>query len=120
VCPGNRQSGGKRLSGKTTGGNTWLRGILGEVAWTSTHTRDTYFAAQMRRLARRRETKRAALAVAHSLLVAIYHVLHDRQPDRELGMDYFDRLETARIQRHHVHRLEQLGYTVTLTPKDVA
>jgi transposase len=120
VCPGNRQSGGKRLSGKTTNGNTWLRGLLGELAWTSTHTRNTYFGAQMRRLARRRGTKRAAVAVQHSLLVVIYHVLHDRQPYNELGADHFDHLDADRIQRLHVQRLEQLGFEVTLTPKEAA
>ena len=50
----------------------------------------------------------------------IYHVLRDRQPYRELGIDSFDQLDTARVERHHGQRLEQLGYTVTLTPKDVA
>jgi transposase len=54
--------------------------------------------------------------VAHSLLVVIYHVLRTGQPYRELGVDYFDRLDSARAERHHVRRLEQLGFTVTLTP----
>ena len=120
VCPGNKQSAGKRLSGKATKGNTWLRGILGELAWTSTHTRGTYFGVQFRRLARRRGTKRAAVAVAHSLLVVIYHVLRDRKPYTELGADYFDKLDALQLERHHVRRLEQLGYTVTLTPTEAA
>jgi transposase len=120
VCPGNKQSAGKRLSGKPTKGNTWLRGILGELAWTSTHTRGTYFGAQFRRLARRRGTKRAAVAVGHSLLVVIYHVLRDRRPYSDLGPDHFEKLDAAQIERHHVRRLEQLGYAVTLTPKQAA
>jgi len=57
----------------------------------------------------------AATAVAHSILVAIYHVLKTGKPYAELGADYFDKLDTTRIERHHVRRLEQLGYTVTLT-----
>lgn len=120
VCPGNKQSGGKRLSGSATKGNRWLRGVLGEVTWASIRARDTYFGAQFRRLVRRCGTYKAALAVAHSLLVVIYHVLREQRPYRELGADYFDRLDLQRIERHHVQRLEQLGYTVTLTPKEAA
>jgi transposase len=56
----------------------------------------------------------------HSVLVVVYHVVRDQQPYCDLGADYFDRLDTARIERHHVRRLEQLGYTVTLTPSAVA
>ena len=120
VCPGNRQSGGKRLSGESTHGNAWLRGMLGEVAWSAARTRGTYFGAQMRRLARRRGARRAALAVAHSLLVVIYHLLSRRQPYTELGTEYFERLDTERIERHHVRRLEQMGYAVSLVPRDAA
>jgi len=54
--------------------------------------------------------------VAHSVVVIIYHMLRDRRPYTDLGPDYFDRLDTARTQQHHVRRLEQLGYTVTLAP----
>jgi len=120
VCPGNRESGGKRLSGKARTGNAWLRGILGEVAWAGARTRQSYFSAQMRRLARKRGTKHALLAVAHSVLVTIYHVLRTKRPYRDLGPDYFDKLDAERLQHHHVQRLEQLGYTVTITPKAAA
>jgi hypothetical protein len=61
--------------------------------------------------------QKAAVAVAHSLLVVIYHVLRDRRPYHELGAGYFDTLNAAQIERHHVRRLEQLGYAVALTPK---
>jgi transposase len=67
-------------------------------------------------VARRRGRNKAAIAVAHSLLTAIYHVLRTGQPYIELGVDYFDRLDAGRIERHHVRRLEQLGYAVTLKP----
>jgi len=116
VCPGNKQSGGKRLKGPTTKGNVWLRGILGEAAWGSVKRRETYFHAQFERLARRRGRHKAVMAVAHSLLVTIYYVLRERRPYRELGADYFDRLDATRLQRHHVRRLEQLGFAVQLTP----
>ena len=97
-------------------GNVWLRSIMGEVAWASIKTRTSYFSAQFHRIARRRGRNKAAMAVAHSLLVVIYHVLRNRQPYTELGVDYLDRLDATRIARHHVRRLEQLGYTVTLSP----
>lgn len=120
VCPGNKQSGGRRLSGKTTPGNVWLRAILGEVAWAAIRTKDSYFRAQYYRLARRRGKNKALMAVAHSILTVLYHVLRERRPYQDLGADYFDRLDATRIERHHVRRLEQLGYKVDLTPMAIA
>jgi transposase len=118
--PGNRQSGGKRLSGKTRQGNTHLRAILGEVAWSITHTSNTSLSALYHRIARRRGKHQAIVAVAHSVLVSIYHMLRDQRPYHELGPDYFDHLDTSRQQRHFVRRFEQLGYAVTLTPRPAA
>jgi transposase len=120
VCPGNKQSGGKRLSGATSSGNPYLRAILGEVAWTISHMKDNYLSAQYHRIARRRGKQKAILAVSHSILLIIYHVLRDKKPYTDLGADYFDKLDTQRVQHHHVRRLEQLGFEVTLTPKQVA
>lgn len=71
-------------------------------------------------MARRRGTQKAIVAVLHKVLVIIYHLLRTKQPYADLGPDYFDQLEAARVERHHVRRLEQLGYIVTLTPKEVA
>ncbi len=119
VCPGNKQSGGKRLSGKTTHGSPWLRAVLTEVAWANAR-RDNYLGVQYRRLARRRGKQRALVAVAHSVLVIIYHILRERRPYTELGADHFDRLDRDRIEQAHVRRLERLGYQVTLTPKEAA
>jgi len=116
VCPGNKQSGGKRLSGHTTPGNGWLRAVLGEVAWAISHTSGNYLSAQFHRLARRRGKQKAVLAVAHSVLVILYHVLRDHHPYSDLGADYFDQLDRARLERRYVHQLERLGYAVTLTP----
>jgi transposase len=116
VCPGNRQSGGKRLSGKTRRGNGWLKAVLCEVAWANARHSTSYIGAQFRRLTRRRGVYKALIAVAHTLLVIVYHVLKTQQPYHELGADYFERLDQAYLERHHVRRLEQLGYTVTLAP----
>lgn len=116
LCPGNKQSGGKRLQAGTNPGNRWLRGVFGEVAWAVSHTKNNYLVAQFQRITRRRGTYKAVIALAHTVLVMIYHVLQDQRPYTDLGADYFDRLEAARIERYHVRRLEQLGYTVTLAP----
>jgi transposase len=116
VCPGNNQSGGKRRPAGTTGGNRWVRAILGEVVWVISRTKGTYLAAQFQRLMRRRGKYKAVIAVAHTVLVIIYHMLRDHVPYADLGPDYFDQLDKARVERHHVRRLEQLGYTVSLSP----
>ena len=71
-------------------------------------------------MARWRGKQKASVAVSHRLIVMIYQVLHEKKPYTDLGADDFDRLETARIERHPVRRLEQLGYTGTLTPTSVA
>jgi transposase len=94
---GNKQSGGKRLSGKTTKGNSMLRAILAEVVWAISHTKDHYLSAQYHRLARRIGKKKAAMAVAHSVLVIIYHVLPRGEPYSDLGADYFQTLDTTRL-----------------------
>jgi transposase len=116
MCPGNKESGGKRLSGKTRKGNVWLRQVLIEIAHVASKTKDTYLAAQYRRIAARRGKKRALVALGHTILVMIYHILTRRQPYHELGVAYFDELERQRVEQRLVHRLERLGYTVTLQP----
>lgn len=118
VCPGNEESAGKRKRSRTTKGNVWLRRALCQAAWAASRKKDSYFQAQHRRLASRRGRKRAAMAVGHSLLVVIYHLLKDPSLTyRELGGNYFDRLNPQRLCRHLVKRLESLGYEVTLAPR---
>ena len=115
VCPGNEQSAGKRKRSRTTKGNVWLRRALCQAAWGAARTKDSYFQAKYRRLAGRRGKKRAVVAVGHSLLEVIYHLL--KNPDlryKDLGADHFDRLDPKRLCRHLVRRLESLGYDVTL------
>ena len=114
VCPGSNESAGKRKSGKTTKGSKWLRRTLGEASWAAASSKNTYFSAQYKRLASRRGKKRAIVAVGHSILIAAYHVLKDRTPYQDLGPDHFDKLNTPRITRYLVKRLERLGHTVTL------
>lgn len=118
VCPGNRESAGKRQSGKPTGGDPWLKAALGEVAWAVAWLKTpNYLTAQYRRLARRRGKYRAAVAVSHRVLAIASHVLKEPQLYRELGGDYTERLDRERVERHRVRRLEALGYAVTITPR---
>jgi hypothetical protein len=97
-----------------------LRRALVEAAHAAGRTKDTYLGAQYRRLVSRKGKKRAAVAVAHSLLTIVYHVLTDRVPFTDLGGDYFDHRDQQAVQRRLVHRLEALGYTVSLQPKEPA
>ena len=120
VAPGNHESAGKRLSGKARKGSPWLRTALVEAAQAAARTKGTYLAAQYRRLAPRRGQKRAVVAVAHTILVIVYHLLRDRTTYRELGAAYFDERERHDVQRRLVRRLEALGNTVTLKPNDPA
>lgn len=120
ICPGSHETGGKRKSGKTTKGSRWLRCALVQSAWAATHAKNSYFRAQYRRLVGRRGKKRALVAVAHSMLVVIYHVLQTGCAYQDLGADYFDRLDTDRIVKTHVRRLESLGYKVTLSATERA
>jgi transposase len=120
MCPGNDESAGKRRSGRSTKGNRWLKRILVQAAWAASRTKDTYLAAQYRRLAKRRGRKKALVAVGHTLLVIIYHVLKRGTSYAELGADYLDRLEPERLTRQLVNRLEKLGHKVTLEPAPAA
>ncbi len=121
MCPGNEESAGKRKRNRTTKGNVWLRRALTQAAWAAARKKGSYFQAQYRRLAGRRGRKRAAIAVGHSLLVVIYHLLkHPSMRYVDLGGNYFDTLNPERLRRHLVKRLEALGYEVTLTERAAA
>src|SRR6266849_6052199 len=108
------ESAGKHYSGKTRGGNIWLKRILCQVAWAASHTRNTYFTALFRRIAAKRGKKRAILAVAHSLLITIYTMLKNRQTYQDLGSDYFDKNNADGLKRYCLRKLEALGHKVTL------
>jgi transposase len=114
MCPGNNESAGKRKSGHTGQGNPWLRSALAEAAWASSHTRNTYLAAQYHHLAPRKGSKRAIMAVAHTILVTIYHMLKNTAEYRDLGGDYYDQRNHHQNVQRAVRRIERLGYTVTL------
>ncbi len=119
VCPGNHASTGKSPTGKTRHGDPWLKGILGQAAASASPTKGTYLAARYKRIAARRGKKRALIALQHSLLIAIWHMLtHDREY-ADLGGDYFiERTGKARATRRLVSQLNHLGYQVSLHPTE--
>jgi transposase len=117
MCPGHNESAGKRRSGKTRQGSPWLRAALVQAAHAAARTKQTYLAAQYRRLTARRGVKKAAVAVGHSLLVIVYRLLSDRACSYiDLGPTYFDQRDPGAVQRRLIHRLEALGYHVQVTP----
>ncbi len=118
VAPGNKLTGGKRMQAPTTKGNTHLRAALAEAVWAISHTKDNYLSAQYHRLARRIGKKKAIVAVSHSVLVIIYHMLRDQTDYHDLGSTYFETLDKERVRSFAVRRLESLGYDVTLHPKE--
>ena len=120
MCPGNHESGGKRLSGKTRKGHRWLRQVLVDIAHVASKTQHTYLAAQYQRIAARRGQKRALIARGHTILTTIYMLLTRKQPYQALGAAYFDQRERHRVERRLVQRLERLGYKVALQPRALA
>jgi len=116
VCPGNNESAGKRLSGKTRKGNPWVRRLLLQAAHVVARQKQGYLAAQFRRIAARRGKKRAAMAVAHSILVIIYHLLREGVPYEEHGDTFFEERDRELTEKRLIHQLERLGHQVTLQP----
>jgi transposase len=120
MCPGIHESAGKRQSGKTRKGSPWLRALLIQAAHAAARKRDTYLAAQYRRLAARRGKNRAAVAVGHTILIIMYQLLTHETEYQDLGVQYFDERDRAAVERRLVRRLEQLGYAVSLEPVHAA
>ena len=120
MCPGNDQSAGKRLSGKTRKGNKWLRRALVGAACAAGLKNGSYLQAQYRRLKYRRGQGKAAVAVGHSILVIAYCLLSRKDVYHDLDPTYLDDRRRARTQRRAVDQLRALGYDVTLVPKQPA
>ncbi len=116
VCPGNHESAGKRLSGKTRKGNPWLRRLLLQAAHSAARQKHGYLPAQFRRIAARRGKKRAGMAVAHSILIIIYHLLHEGVPYEERGEAFFEERDRELTEKRLVRQLERLGHHVSLQP----
>jgi transposase len=116
LCPGNNESAGKHRSGKTRRGNPWLRTALTEAALGAIRHGRGALAARYRRIMRHRGHKKAVVAVAHAMLVTVYHLLTQRTTYRELGDDYYDRRHAERATRRALETLERQGYRVTIEP----
>ena len=121
VCPGHHESAGKRRSGKTRHGNRWLTAALGTAAMAAARTKDTtYLGARYQRLAPRLGKKKAIVAVEHSILIAVWHMLTDDVDYADLGGDYFARLDPQRAMRRIVRQANALGFTVLFEPIQAA
>lgn len=120
ISPGNNESAGKRYSGRITPGNKWLKACLTEAAWAASRTKKTYLKARYHRLAARRGKKRAIVAVGHTLLTMAYHIIKEQSTYKELGADYFERINEQAVIRRLTNRIRNLGYDVQLTKTKVA
>ena len=120
VCPGNNESAGKRKSSRIPKGNIYLKTALVEAANAAARTKGTYLRDKFYRLKARRGYKRAVVAIAHKILVSIYHMFSQQVSYNDLGDLYLDKLNKNHLTRNLVHRLERLGYSVTLTLQQIA
>jgi transposase len=114
LCPGNWESAGKRKNAPTRKGNVYLCTTLVQAAHAAAKKKNSYWRAKFQRLRSRRGTKRAAVAIAHKMIVAIWHMLKYGHDYAELGENHFDRINTQRTARNLVRRLQSLGYEVKI------
>jgi transposase len=115
LCPGNYISAGKRLKNRSRQGNPYLKSILVQAAASAINTKGSYFQTKFRRLKQRRGHKRALVAIAHAMLVTIYHMIKKGEPYRELGANFVTDYETGRKKNDLIKQLQKLGYSVSLT-----
>ena len=117
LCPGNHESGGKRLSNRTRKGNRWLRRALCQAAWAASRKKNSYLAAFFYRHAGKHGIRKAIVALAHRILIIAFCMLRDGSDYQEVGGDYFDRLNPERTRARLVRRLQRLGLDVFLQPR---
>ena len=120
LAPGKNESAGRNQSSRTSPGKRFLKVSLVQAAHAASCAKNTYLSTLFRRIAARRGRKRAAIAVARSILVIAYHMLRDGTEYRDLGSNYFDMRDEQQVQRRLVKRLEQLGLKVTVQPASSA
>jgi len=114
LCPGNRESGGKRMSGRTRKSNRYVKRALCQAAWAASHTKDTYLSAFYRRMAIRKGAPKAVMALAHHLILVVHQVLSRKEEYIEFGGDYYDRRNRPKTVARLVRRLHNLGFEVDL------
>jgi transposase len=114
LCPGNRESGGKRMSGRTRKANRYVKRAMCQAAWAASHSKNTYLSAFYRRMAIKKGAPKAVMALAHHMIVVIYQVLSRKEEYVEMGGDYYDQRNKPRTIARLVARLGRLGYQVDL------
>ena len=114
LCPGNRESGGKRFSGRARQANRYVKRALCQAAWAASHTKGTYLAAFYRRMCVRKGAPKAVMALAHHIIGIVYQVLSREEEYIEMGGDYYDQRNKPKVVARLVKRLTQLGYWVQL------
>lgn len=119
ICPGNNESAGKKYSGRIRKANNSLKTALAQSAKVNALRRGTYLNSQYYRIAARRGPNRATIAVAHTILIIVYHIIKDGTVYQELGDNYFDELKKEAVIRRSVKRLEALGYEVSIATPEV-
>jgi len=115
LCPGNNESAGKRKSGKSNKGNRYLKSILIQCAKAAQKDKESFFHAQYQRLVVRRGANRATVAVAHSMLIAIYHMLKDNVAFKDLGSDYYTKFNAESKAKYYIRKLQELGMSVPVS-----
>jgi len=116
ICPRNDESAGKRRSNRLRKGAPWLKTALVQSAWAAVRKKDSYLRAQFHRIKARRGARKAIMAVAASILTAIYHMLKNGTKYQDLGPHHFDRRSKEQQTHRLVKRLADLGYAVALAP----
>lgn len=115
LCPGNNESAGKRRSGKTRKGNKILKAIMVECAQVAKKNKNTFFYAQYQRLVVKRGKNRAKVAVAHSMLIAIYYMLKENKKYKDLGADFYNKFNKEKKANSYMKKLKELGYDIQIT-----
>jgi len=115
ICPGNNESAGKRKSGKTRKGNKILKSTLSQCAKAAVRNKDTFFYAQYQRIAIKRGKNRATIAVAHSMLIAIYHIIKEDMEYKDLGSDFYNKFNTEKKINSYLKKLKELGWEMPST-----
>jgi transposase len=116
LCPGNRESAGKRMSGRTRKANRYVKRAMCQAAWAASHTKDTFLSAFYRRMSVRKGSPKAVMALAHHLITVVYQMLSRTEVYIELGGDYYDRRNKPKVVARLLHRLSKLGYYAELRP----
>jgi transposase len=116
LCPGNRESGGRRMSGRTRKANCYVKRGMCQAAWAASHTRNTYLSSFYRRMQIKKGSPKAVMALAHHLITVVYNVLTRREEYVELGGDFYERNNKPKVVARLVGRLRKLGYEVQVTP----